>query len=1509
MKLADLLPSEDQVKLAEDVERQLLTRRRRGSVYGGLMALLGAIQFVLHTKQETWEGLASFFRTLRDWQWDWDKLQGLAPELFGLAVVLLGFGTYLLARRTAFLMHESREPFRYTFSVSPFALIEDTPGERMTVAGIDRARLLHHDLTEELDSRIGRFMLLDKAGEGEANPGQSLKSHVHIEGHIAVREERDGTWVIHVMPRVRIGPEGSPAILAHTVHYPLGKTEGREIALSPLQYAQLVARVYSRVATAIYKQIDADLEGKIALFPTRYRRAVALYYEADDFSRSNTIDAYDRAAKLYRHALADLRRSPGHWAASLWIRLPLFWRLAVPYVHMRAHIQLGLARCLVARLVISSLTGQASNPIYELAEPLRKLRADMLALHRHFVGYVFDTPERRFRAYLSFPGTWLHRLTRSEEKFDRQRELLFDVFAAEALVYANLQAGRRSNEALSEALATSPPRSETDLTYLWARSANESGRETKLSLLRRILERYPNFQIAQFDVARLIELSFREGDDLSPARAAPVIAEYEKVLRINPGNMSSIAQLGHIHWLIDQPETAARYFNEGMELKGIVPETYVGLLSYGLARVAAEAARFDDSLLHYTEAISAEPSVASNTDSGIRTESRYFESIAPSIVARYRKFLVCTLGHRRRLRGNGHVEPHGVADAVIGHVYNDFGNACLYFGFRWGDKASLQRSAHAFETALRLNRRCAVINYNLTIARGWTGEENPVKDSEVVADAMPAWQPAATNLLYRSTRECVQRLQELRGRIGGNDRELQLRRNEIAAKRRELDGMKASQQSRAPSTSTPPPGLSRADMLGTQLGPGLDAQYKLFELPGDIRALEQKIAEIEIDNKSAHEALNRHMERWEQRIDETASRILDKTKLAPLAQFVSPRAWWSLGRNPSRASGVDSLLDLLNDRSIRWDRLDTLDVRALSQWGDALAYYPRQRQSDAAIRLGQHLLDTYAPEDFDIALWLEQAFTTDVGPAAERTPAEENGRKLLRERCGTIICDRVRQWIESEPAHVYLLQLHHEYFRKAEHVAALDRALAQMPLPDRYRAWLGDWYHSQRQRQVDRGRYREATREQWLSLRADGSSAPMHLAMADTWLLRENRVRAQTGKARARACALKSLETAAALDPANDDAREQLQQLRDRHSLIRVAGDSALQRLPLVTPLAVEVGGNLVAEVSGSAGDSISASLENLLKEMRGRIRAELGVRVPGVRFRDTSGELGSDDYVVIIDEVPVQRGTINRELRYVPRPRAILGNAGIEAEPGRHPYFPGQEGSWVKQADWDKARKAGFELWSNLEYLVRHVEGFIRRTLINFVGHQEVTNLVEDTQQYALRDLLIREPEALDEFTRMLRALVAEGVTIAPLAELGAWWLGRRGRPVNELVRDARMLPRLRRALPGNRGRHALCPLDADFESGLRQFLVGSGDARVLAMPVSACEAVLKSLRAAFDGLTEPVLVVADPDLRAHVRALTNHEWSQVSVLSLPELMPMVSPGLGAPIVAPPELVAGVTP
>ena len=489
---------------------------------------------------------------------------------------------------------------------------------------------LSHDLAERLNERIKRLSLLDE-GEIKTKPGKDdaeaqpraeaakHKSHVHIRGYYVIRQKPDGQWFVEVMPRVRIGPPGSPETLAHPVKFKLPKdeAESKEKArtskdesapasmvkstqeapptMTARQYEQILERVYFSVATEIYKQIQQDVKRKIELLPTNYFRAVALFHEAEDYANSNTLDAYADARKLYDEALnyfdPDWKPLSGfflwrllqrayRWLINLWLGLkrkatavwPRLGRVEV----MWARAEIGYANMLLYRRILAALSGQRINPGFEAPRVAEK------AVER-VRGLSPDVAERRRR--------------------------VFDAYVTLALAHYYLNASRAAEKDLSEARALDPVRAEMDSRFLFVSGEVEPRIRSKLNLYRRAVELDPRFEVAQFSKAYQVEMVWRTRPSLERNVAELVLREYDAVATLNPGSVGTWANQGYVRWLLATGEAdllkAREAFEDGREYKEIKHETFVAELDHGLARIAAEQGDFDKAYSHYISAVSA----------------------------------------------------------------------------------------------------------------------------------------------------------------------------------------------------------------------------------------------------------------------------------------------------------------------------------------------------------------------------------------------------------------------------------------------------------------------------------------------------------------------------------------------------------------------------------------------------------------------------------------------------------------------------------------------------------------------------------------------------------------------------------------------------------------------------------------------------------------------------------------------------------------------------------------
>ena len=174
-------------------------------------------------------------------------------------------------------------------------------------------------------------------------------------------------------------PQDSPNSSAPPVNYTVATPQ-----LEFSDYERILDRVYFSVTTAVYRQIRHDVDRKIKLLPSRNLRANAYLYEADDYVRSNTLDAYAEAEGLYRKSIA--RFEP--WASGLpenrvrrflvhLTHARIRWSYAalrsfskvLPRLGRRhvllARARIGTARTLLYRRQLGGLSGERIAPIFE----------------------------------------------------------------------------------------------------------------------------------------------------------------------------------------------------------------------------------------------------------------------------------------------------------------------------------------------------------------------------------------------------------------------------------------------------------------------------------------------------------------------------------------------------------------------------------------------------------------------------------------------------------------------------------------------------------------------------------------------------------------------------------------------------------------------------------------------------------------------------------------------------------------------------------------------------------------------------------------------------------------------------------------------------------------------------------------------------------------------------------------------------------------------------------------
>jgi tetratricopeptide (TPR) repeat protein len=653
--------------------------------------------------------------------------KGLVPLLSNRAGVLVGIGfgvSLLLVNWTRIWVRESREPFKYTYSVA-----ELEPGPEVTAGGPNSLaegpiRWLARDLREKLGDRVSRLSLLEEDDVPKHEEGGEPAPHVHISGWYGVRPTEDGEWCIEVVPKVRVGGKGAPAELGSTVRFKLDDPAGagRYRRLPPTldvqQYRLLLERVYWAVASKIYAEIRTCVEQKALLLPPGRLRAAAYLNEANDYARSNTLDAFAAARDLYRKAQETYDRAAHRRPTTPWRQfVKAFWRRwddawssvrgGLSQVFRRfgrrevlaAEAQLGYARMLVAEWNLRVLCGVAAKEIYEapwnITEAVKRLKA-----------LPADIPDRDnalFRAYVTL-----------------------------GLADSDLQDPTGATTALRRAAELKPTEAAESADFVIAEAAIASDPIRSLRLLTRAVERDPKHERAHFMKAQELERLWRRRASYEPLLADSLDEEYAEVIAIDPGNVSAWANRGYIGWLVSPPDPAkdraepegARgqgrrpgrrqralaALDAGCRYKEVRRDAMVGELNWNLARFQAEAGEFGEAYKSYIAAVSAmlgEPRMG--------FVEYFYRDATKALLRRYGSY-------EKRVREQAKVarpkEDGRMVDSVLAFVLNDCGGARYSYYRRSGDAAQLHRAVALFMSAIHKNPSFVLPRFNLAELAG-----------------------------------------------------------------------------------------------------------------------------------------------------------------------------------------------------------------------------------------------------------------------------------------------------------------------------------------------------------------------------------------------------------------------------------------------------------------------------------------------------------------------------------------------------------------------------------------------------------------------------------------------------------------------------------------------------------------------------------------------------------------------------------------------------------------------
>ena len=322
-----------------------------------------------------------------------------------------------------------------------------------------------------------------------------------------------------------------------------------------------------------------------------------------------------------------------------------------------------------------------------------------------------------------------------------------------------------------------------------------------------------------------------------------------------------------------------------------------------------------------------------------------------------------------------------------------------------------------------------------------------------------------------------------------------------------------------------------------------------------------------------------------------------------------------------------------------------------------------------------------------------------------------------------------------------------------------------------------------------------------------------------------------------------------------------------------------------IEPVEVLFGAKLVPLLAGE-----EAVFMERISAFRKQFALESGLILPNVRFR-SGPKLGANEYEISIFGVSAARGELQLD-----RTLAIHSGGdqkklrGVET---KEPTF-GLPAVWIEAAEREVARAAKFTLVDPPTVFMTHLSEVLRRQSSSLLTRKELERLLARVreQQPGLVEEIIPTSLSISDVQRVLQNLLKEKVSIRNLDAI-IETLADRVRvskdPVQltEMVRQ-RLAPIICQSLVGTNPYLQVMTLDPTIEQRLMQGIRDIESGGAFAIEPKFAEQFVAKLAQQTDKMMKnnaiPVLICA-PDLRRHIRTLSERMAPHLRVLSLAEI------------------------
>ncbi|THB72589.1 MAG: flagellar biosynthesis protein FlhA [Desulfobulbaceae bacterium] len=322
--------------------------------------------------------------------------------------------------------------------------------------------------------------------------------------------------------------------------------------------------------------------------------------------------------------------------------------------------------------------------------------------------------------------------------------------------------------------------------------------------------------------------------------------------------------------------------------------------------------------------------------------------------------------------------------------------------------------------------------------------------------------------------------------------------------------------------------------------------------------------------------------------------------------------------------------------------------------------------------------------------------------------------------------------------------------------------------------------------------------------------------------------------------------------------------------------------------LELEVGYGLIPFVDSSQDGELLTRIQSIRKQFA----VNNGFIVPPIHIKDNL-QLNPNQYTIAL------KGVLVAETEMMPG-HFMAMDPGIVTEtikgiPTKEPAF-GLDALWITEDKKERAQMAGYTVVDCTTVMATHISEIIKQHAHEMIGRQEVQNLLDNLHKTypKLVEEIVPSIVSLGTIMRVLQNLLSEGISIRDLRtilETMADWATTTQDPeiLTEYVRHA-----LSRTISTDltyEGTIPLITLSKPVEEAVQNAVQHKETGSFLAIDPSIAQKILDSIGQAiplFQGGQKPVLLAA-PQIRPHVRKLTERYYPGLAIISHNEILPTI--------------------